>query len=210
MSDTLTASNAQQQLDKAREARRKLDDKIARGEKVSGADLSHVDADVRVAELAVEAAADAEHQAAEQQCQARIAELADSVTDGHLAQQAACILQLRDEAEAALAKLYDAAAAYNDEQRQTLHELHRLNPTEPDVTVKRGATGVSGNIRGLALHPDRELGRRLVGHAAHAVIKAREGRNQTAYALQKGSGAAHDPTDRLRREAGNGRHQATR
>lgn len=131
MTDTDTDSavlvdrdSAEQRRDKAQQALDELKGKVARGEKVSGADMSHAEAELEVAQMAVDAAADQEADAAEARRQERIETLCAQVNAPPNAQ---AIVAAFDRATEALADLRNLAQRDQAQRNAAQGELRSLD-----------------------------------------------------------------------------------
>lgn len=186
MTDTaVDRTAAEQRRDKAQAAYDELKAKIGRGEKVSGADLSHAEAELEIAELAVTAAADQEAEAAEARRQERIDALCAQVNATPNAQ---AIVAAFDRATEALAEVRDLAQRDQAQRNAAQQELRSL-----DRRVYRDVTPAFSR---------NDLPDQLVAEAALTTLLNGGGAQlRSLDALRDIAGRIQGPSERLRRLA---------
>lgn len=173
-SESLTIEQAEQALAQARADRDALRERLIAGaDDVTDQDVAEADDRVVFAELKVEAAQEADERRREHARRTRIGQIRSSLTDGHLADQAADLIKLHRQARAVLEELYQAADRHNAEVRTAFLELAGLGPLPDDIQVSDGVGGgppTSVLVDDARVHLTRDLPINLVVGAAHQVL----------------------------------------
>lgn len=172
--DSLTVEQAEQALQDAKHAREELRERLIAGaDDVTDTDVAEADDHVVFAELRLEAAHAADERRREHARRTRIGQIRSSLTDGHLADQAAELVDLARQARTILDELYEAADRHNDEVRAAFLELASLGPLPDDVQISAGLGGgppSSVLVDGTRVHLTRKLPINLVVDAAFQVL----------------------------------------
>lgn len=173
-SESLTIEQAEQALAQAKADRDELRERLIAGDNdVTDQDVAEADDRVVFAELKVEAAQEADARRREHARRSRIGQIRSSLLDGHLADQAAALIDLSKQARTILDQLYQAAEQHNDEVRASFLELASLQPLPDDIDLPPHAGGgppTSIVVDGVRVHLTSDLAAKIVVDAAYQVV----------------------------------------